>query len=316
MAQATDRKIILLLRETRLAELIRRFNTRQQAQFYIEHLGGDFSDYLAEDTQYQQAVVACETVLRRFGLVHKVDRRYLASFLFGPDDLVVVLGQDGLVANTLKYLDGQPVIGVNPDPRRWDGALLPFRVTELATIIPDVMAGRRKFKAITMARATLNTGAVLYAVNDLFIGPQSHVSARYALTVGGQRERQSSSGIIVSTGLGSTGWLKSIHAGWAATAAALGGKARQEAANTAGDGSFPWDADHLHFYVREPFPSRTTAASLVIGRITGAEVMTITSEMPERGVIFSDGVEMDFLDFNSGVTATIGVAERQGVVVV
>lgn len=31
-------------------------------------------------------------------------------------DIVVVIGQDGLVANTLKYLDGQPVIAINPDP--------------------------------------------------------------------------------------------------------------------------------------------------------------------------------------------------------
>ena len=35
------------------------------------------------------------------------------------EDIVVVVGQDGLVANTLKYLQGQPVIAVNPD--RSDG---------------------------------------------------------------------------------------------------------------------------------------------------------------------------------------------------
>jgi hypothetical protein len=34
--------------------------------------------------------------------------------------------------------------------------------------------------------------------------------------------------------------------------------------------------------------------------------------MPERGVIFSDGIEADFLEFNSGSKATISVAERQG----
>jgi len=47
MEPITERKIVLILRETRLAELIRRFNTREQAQFYVEHLGADFSDYLA-----------------------------------------------------------------------------------------------------------------------------------------------------------------------------------------------------------------------------------------------------------------------------
>ena len=68
--------------------------------------------------------------------------------------------------------------------------------------------------------------------------------------------------------------------------------------------------------MREPFPSRTTGASLVIGRIAARERRwTIVSEMPENGVIFSDGIEADFLEFNSGTEATIGVAERHGMLV-
>ena len=87
------------------------------------------------------------------------------------------LGQDGLVANTLKYLDGQHVIGLNPDPKRWDGVPLPFGVADLAGIVAEEIRGRRPVKSVTMAKATLNTGTELYAVNDLFIGPRSHISA-------------------------------------------------------------------------------------------------------------------------------------------
>ena len=162
-----------------------------------------------------------------------------------------------------------------------------------------------------MAKASLNTGLALYAVNDLFIGPRSHVSARYALSVGGKQERQSSSGIIVSTGLGSTGWMKSIYAGWTATAASLIGRPPDIVTN----GSFAWDADYLHYAVREPFPSRTTGASLVVGQIGAKDAMIVVSEMPENGVIFSDGIEADFLEFNSGTKATIEVAERHGMLV-
>ena len=98
-----------------------------------------------------------------------------------PDDIVVALGQDGLVANTLKYLDGQHVLGVNPDPKRWDGVLLPFRPQDLAKVMPEAIAGRRPLKRVTMAKATLNTGEVLYAVNDLFIGPRSaHLAPLHA----------------------------------------------------------------------------------------------------------------------------------------
>src|SRR6185369_2919047 len=111
--------------------------------------------------------------------------------------------------------------------------------------------------------ASLNTGETLYAVNDLFIGPRSHTSARYSIALGEQHERQSSSGIIVSTGMGSTGWLKSLYAGWAGAAAAAGLSVGPELR----DATFPADAAFLSYFVREPFPSRTTQASMVVGRI-------------------------------------------------
>jgi hypothetical protein len=278
----------------------------------VEHLGADFSDYLAEHSQYRAAVAQAESTLQGLGRVQRLDRRYLVNFVFGPEDVVVVLGQDGLVANTLKYLDGQRVMGVNPDPKRWDGVLLPFEVGDLSQVMREELAGKRPAKHVTMAKAVLNNGGVLYAVNDLFIGPRSHISARYMVSVGGHEETQSSSGIIVSTGLGSTGWLKSIYAAWAATTYALS-NGRIERTT---DASFPWDADYLHYFVREPFPSRTTGCSIVIGRIPQSEEMVLVSQMPEHGVIFSDGLETDFLEFSSGTKATITIADRQGVLVI
>jgi NAD kinase len=311
MPHPEDRKIVLILRETRLDELVARFNTVQQAQFYVEHLGADFGDYLAEREHYRAAVQEVETTLRAHGRVQRLDRKYLGNFIFGADDIVVVLGQDGLVANTLKYLDGQHVLGVNPDPRRWDGVLLPFQPGDLRLVMPEEIALKRPVKRVTMAKASLNTGAVLYAVNDLFIGPRSHVSARYTLKVGKAEEHQSSSGIIVSTGMGSTGWMKSLYAGWAGAAVTLGVEPPRQAL----DASFPWDAEFLHYFVREPFPSRTTGASLVAGRIPKRAPLSVVSEMAENGIIFSDGIEADFLEFNAGTRATIGIAERQGLLV-
>lgn len=309
---APDRKIVLIVRPTRLDDLVARFNTVQQAQFYVEHLGADFSDYLIEHKHYRATVQRAEEILRVFGRVQRLERRYLSNFVFGAEDNVVVLGQDGLVANTLKYLDGQRVIGINPDRARWNGALLPFGIEDLPLIMAEETKRQRPVKSVTMATATLNTGQTLHAVNDFFIGQRSHVSARYKIRVGGQEERQSSSGIIVSTGLGSTGWLKSIYAGWATAAHCLLGRT----VKLASDGSFPWDAGYLHYYVREPYPSRTSQTGLVIGKITKGERMCVVSEMPENGVVFSDGMEADYLEFNSGTEASIGVAERQGLLVV
>ena len=56
MNRLSEKKIVLVTRATRLAELVARFNTVGQAQFYVEHLGADFSDYLREDETYQRAL--------------------------------------------------------------------------------------------------------------------------------------------------------------------------------------------------------------------------------------------------------------------
>lgn len=301
MGENTERKLILVVRRTRLDDLLVRFNTRDQARFYIEHMGGDFSDYIREDEQYRQARAAAEETLRRFGRVQVVDRTFLPNFLFGQSDTVVVLGQDGLVVNAAKYLNGQQIVGVNPDPDRWDGVLLPFRVGDLGKMMSDALAGRRSTRQVTMAMATLNNGQRLYAVNDLFIGPKSHGSARYEIRMGKSAERQSSSGIIVSTGVGSTGWLRSLVAG----ARGLVGAER------GADPSFPWDADYLIYTVREPFPSKTTGTTLVHGKVGQKAPLLVRSLMPEHGVIFSDGMESDFLEFNSGSEAAISVADKQ-----
>lgn len=294
-----DCKVILVTRRTRLNELVERFNTQEQARFYVERLGADFQDYLAEDQQYQlairQAVQAIEAVAR----VHRLDRRYLPNFVFGPEDIVVALGQDGLVANTMKYLDGQPLIGVNPDPARWDGQLLPFQTAHLAEIVDGVARHARPTREVSMAEARLNDGQVLCAVNDLFIGPNSHISARYVIQQKEQSETHSSSGIIVSTGLGSTGWYRSLVAGRGAEY-----------------NSFPWDADYLMYTVREPFPSRTTGVSMLTGPVSNSTPLVLHSLMAERGIIFSDGIESDFLQFNAGAIVTIQLASRRGQLVV
>jgi NAD kinase len=312
MEPLTENKIVLIIRQSRLDELISRFNTLEQAKFYIEHLGADFSDYQQEDDTYKSAIRQMENHLRTLGRVQVLNRSFLPNFVFAKDDLVVVLGQDGLVANTLKYLDCQRVVAVNPDPDRWDGVLLPFVVGDILKVVPEVFSCKRDCKEITMAKAELNNGQVLYGVNDLFIGPKSHVSARYLLEIGGMREQQSSSGIIVSTGLGSTGWLKSILAGAIGIAEYMCGRDMRMRERD----KISWDSDFLYYTVREPFASKVSQSSLVFGKISGNRPMSIVSQMPEQGVIFSDGIEADFLEFNSGTHARISVAEKKGLLVV
>jgi NAD kinase len=301
-----DRKAVLVTRKTRLEELVARYHSVAQARFYIEHLGADFSDYQREHDTYRRAREIALASLAEFQRRQVIDRQFLPNFLFGPDDIVVALGQDGLVANTMKYLDGQPLIGVNPDRDRYDGILLPFAPGHLASVLKEVAADKRTAKSVTMAKVTLSDRQELHAVNDLFVGPKSHTSARYEIALGDAAEIQSSSGLIVSTGLGSTAWLKSIVTG--ARAIAAGGQPRSEEPYR----PLAWDADRLIFAVREPFPSVSSRAGIVFGAVQRGEVLRLRSLMPQDGVIFSDGIETDFLQFNSGTEARIGIAERCG----
>jgi hypothetical protein len=311
MKRLTENKIILITRTTRLDDLIARFNTPGQAKFYVEHLGANFTDYEVEHRNYKAAIRDTEEQLRSLGRVQVLDRAFLTNFMFGKEDVIVVLGQDGLVANTLKYLNEQPVIAVNPDPSRWDGVLLPFKVSDISKVVIDTFTRKRPVREITMAKAELNNGQILYGVNDLFIGPRSHMSARYQISIGPKQEQQSSSGIIVSTGLGSTGWLKSILAGARGIGNTFGKSFEPNFLKT-----FRWESDYLYYTVREPFPSKTSSATLVFGKVTPKEPMKLTSQMPENGVIFSDGIEVDYLEFNSGMQAVITLAEKKGHLVV
>ncbi len=302
-------KIVVVTRHTELEGLLERFSTRGRARFYIEQMGVSFTPYEAADAAQQNAFSYLQSAIPRGVRVQYVEREFLPNFTFGAKDCVVVLGVDGLVVNVAKYLDGQPLVAFNPDPGKIDGVLLPFNVRQAKEVLSQVVRGKFQAKRITLAKAQLNDGQVLYAVNDFFVGRRTHASARYSIGWRGRLENQSSSGIIVSTGTGSTGWLKSIVAGAVGIAAIY--KPPEEAINQPVDTHFDWEAERLVFCVREPFGSKTTSTRIVHGEIAMGEILQIVSQMPQEGVIFSDGVEDDYLEFNSGSIASISLAEKK-----
>ncbi|MCG8672766.1 MAG: hypothetical protein MI867_25420, partial [Pseudomonadales bacterium] len=124
---STDRKVVLITRKTRYEELIEQYNTESQAAFVIESRGDSFKEYKQEHSEYHDAIYDVSKSIQQCCRLQAIDRLFLPNFIFGKDDIIVVIGQDGLVANALKYLQGQAVIAINPDPTRYDGMLLPFR---------------------------------------------------------------------------------------------------------------------------------------------------------------------------------------------
>jgi hypothetical protein len=287
-------RCVLVERPTELRELLARHGTREQARFFLERRGLDLREVEERHLRFEEVRAGVLGAVPPAWRTATVQRADLDRFLFAEDDIVLVLGQDGLVANVAKYLDGQPVIGLNPEPERFPGVLVAHPPAACADLCADVAAGRAPIDARTMVSAALDDGQELLALNEVFVGHRSHQSARYALTVGDRREQQSSSGLIVATGTGATGWAKSIN-------------------HQAGDPlalPAPGSAQ-VAWLVREAWESAATGAALTAGLLAPGEHLEVTCELGADGVVFGDGIEADRLELDWGQRVTIAAARQR-----
>jgi len=287
-------RVVLVTRPTDFEALVASHGTRDQAKFFLETRGQNIEEAEARQHRFDAAM---KTVLDAIPVKwrrSRIDRADLPAFVFEPEDLVLALGQDGLVANVAKYLDGQAVFGVNPDPGAFEGVLVRHAPQAVGDLLADALAQRSKVEERTMVEATLDDGQRLVALNEVFVGHRSHQSARYRIRQGEREERHSSSGLIVSTGTGSTGWAKSIA--WERKATV----------------SLPRPTDpRLAFFVREAWPSRATGTKLCEGLVDGTHPLEVISEMNEDGILFGDGIEADRLEFTWGMRLRISLAAQR-----
>src|SRR4051794_19076253 len=288
-------RAVLVHRRTELDELLARHGTRGQAAFFLRTRGRDLDEVEARHEALQSALAEVSAAVPadwRRGLLERAD---VSRFLFSPEDVVVVVGQDGLVANTAKYLDGQPVLGVDPEPGRNPGVLVPHRSQDVAHLLPDVPGGRRPVENRTMVEAVSDDGLRLRALNEIYVGSPTHQSARYELsppTEGGRPavEQQASSGVLVGTGTGATGWCRSA---WLERHSSLGLPG-------------PTD-DELVWFVREAWPSPTTGTRCTEGICERSEAVELRVRS-DRLVVFGDGIESDALELAWGQSLRITAA--------
>ncbi|WP_433086705.1 hypothetical protein ACQP1P_13920 [Dactylosporangium sp. CA-052675] len=269
--------------------MLGRHGTRAAADYYLRQRGRDLGEVAARHEALQAAMTVVGAAIPADWRRGHIDREDLPRFLFGPEDVVIAVGQDGLVANVAKYLDGQAVIGVDPEPGRNPGVLVRHEARAIGRVLRSRGTERR-----TMVSARLDDGQELLGLNEVYFGHVSHQSARYTLTTpDGQRERQSSSGVVVGTGTGATGWCSSI------------------ALERADPPVLPApQAAEVCWFVREAWPSPATGATLTDGRMGPDERLELACE-GERLVVFADGLESDRLELSWGQRVSIGVAERR-----
>jgi len=178
-----------------------------------------------------------------------------------------------------------------------------------------------------MVEAVADDTQRLLALNEIYLGAAGHQTARYRLAVenagrtdagpedprgrgtgregaglrevvppsgdAGAAEAQASSGVLVGTGTGATGWIRSVWEGRG--------------------GSLPLPRpteDRLVWFVREAWPSPATGTSRVAGVLSGGSRLTLTVES-ERLVAFGDGMEGDALELTWGQSVRVGVCARR-----
>jgi hypothetical protein len=287
-------RVVIASRPTELAALLARHGTREQARFFLESRGRTLDEVLDRDEAQRAALATIAAGIPGDWRRARVDRADLDRFLFEPGDVVVTVGSSGLVANVAKYLDGQPVIGVNPDPSIHAGLVASVAPSAAVPLIHAAAAGAVEVEERTMVEAMLDDGQRLIALNEVFLGHASHQTARYRLCCPGGEERQASSGVVVVTGTGATGWGRSI--------------ARERGSPIV----LPAPTEQrLVFFVREAWPSSAYGATLTEGSLGPGEWLDVTSAIDSDGVAFGDGIEADRVDLRWGVTARIGIAPER-----
>jgi hypothetical protein len=287
-------RIVLVTRPTEIEALIAQHGTLEQGRFVLASQGRSTDDLAQRHQAIKAALATVMGSLPSAWRRVRLDRSDLDRFLFEPDDVIVPVGQDGLVANVAKYLDGQPVIGVNPAPAAYEGVLVQHRAESVVPTVERILAARATFRERTMVAATFGDGQRVLALNEIFIGHRSHQSARYELGFGDTFEHQSSSGVIVTSGTGGTGWARSID------------RERREPI------PLPAPEDRrLAYFVREAFPGSGFAVEHTGGTIEPDGTLVVRSEMNEGGVVFGDGIEDDRVDFGWGMTARVSVAAER-----
>ena len=183
--------------------------------------------------------------------------------------MVVTVGGDGTFLETSHALARTPLLGVNSDPPKSVARFSACDVGGLKTLLDRYQDGGLRPVSLSRLRLRLNGRALHFpALNDILVTAHCPAEAsRYTLMVGGRREEQMSSGLWISTAVGST-----------AANASAGGKVLPHACRC------------FQYVVRKVYHRKTGRRRLLNGVLRGGKLVVV-SQMRD-GEIYVDGANL------------------------
>jgi NAD+ kinase len=216
-------------------------------------------------------------------------REKLTRGYFEGKDLIVVVGGDGtfLMASHFVF-DGTPMLGVNSDPSCKEGFFMVSSKNDFEKKLMKMLRGDCRFRKLHRLEAFIGRRKIPeLALNEFYVASEKpYHTARYYLTVRGKRERQKSSGVLVSTAAGSYAWVKSA-----------GGKI------------LPRYSDDFEYIIREPYCGRTAAKCKLFNHILKRDEKVVIEFEVGNGVIIADSTAKEH-KFKSGERVTIKLAKK------
>ncbi len=246
--------------------------------------------YTTPKTKEQKSTLqAVKNTLNKFNIKHNLaNRDKLRKLQFQNKDLIIAVGGDGTFLRAAQFIGNQILFGVNSDIKNKEGFFMKSNKNDFERKLKKIIKNQNQIKKLPRLEAYINNKKIeTLALNEFFIGPRkSYHAAKYVIEANGRKERQKSSGILITTPTGSYAWAKSCCSK-----------------------TLPLNSKNFQFVVREPYEGQVFKNYKLKYRILNKnQKISIASEMLD-GILIADSVSKEY-NLKNGSKATIKLSKN------
>ncbi len=220
------------------------------------------------------ALATVKNALEKHKLGYEIsNRNSLDKSQFKGRDMIIAIGGDGTFLRAAQFIGTELLFGVNSDVKDKEGFFMKSNRADFEGKLNRIISGRAEIKKLPRLEAHINSRRVgTLALNEFFIGQKrAYNAAKYAIQLGGKKEMQKSSGVLVTTPAGSYAWAKSCCSR-----------------------TMPLNSKDYQFVVREPYEGTLFKNyRLKHGTLRKSDKIAIISQML-GGVLVADSVSREY----------------------